>query len=182
MASRPEPQGVLATEDRKRCGSTADAFRGPAELNRRLGWLAARPAYERRAGVRTSSRTRLDLGGAGGGGDSAAAGDPAGGLLGWAGVPGPRGAHGSTRARRQGLERISDQLRGLELRLSYSVKASADFGLLVLSMRAESFDQALYESMGLAGRAAAAARMQGAARGGDQRRADSDRERRAADR
>jgi hypothetical protein len=40
------------------------------------------------------------------------------------------------------------------------VKASADFGLLVLSMRAESFHQALYESMGLAGRATAAARMQ----------------------
>jgi hypothetical protein len=36
---------------------------------------------------------------------------------------------------------------------------SADFGLLVLSMRAESFHHALYESMGLAGRAAAA-RMQ----------------------
>jgi hypothetical protein len=35
------------------------------------------------------------------------------------------------------------------------VKTSADFGLLVLSMRAESFHQALYESMGLAGRAAA---------------------------
>jgi hypothetical protein len=60
-----------------------------------------------------------------------------------------------TGARRQEPERISDQLRGLELRLSYSVKASADFGLLVLSMRAESFHQALYESMGLAGRAAA---------------------------
>ena len=55
-------------------------------------------------------------------------------------------AYGSTRARRQELE----------LRLSYSVKASADFGLLVPSMRAESFHQALYESLGLAGRAAAA--------------------------
>jgi predicted component of type VI protein secretion system len=56
---------------------------------------------------------------------------------------------------RQELERICDQLRGLELRLSYSVKAPADLGL-VLSMRAESFYQALSESMGLAGRAAAA--------------------------
>ena len=70
------------------------------------------------------------------------------------------GTAGRTGARRQELERISDQLRGLELRLTYSVKASADFGLLVLSMRAESFHQALYESMGLAGRATAAARMQ----------------------
>jgi hypothetical protein len=50
--------------------------------------------------------------------------------------------------RRHELERISAQLWGLELRLSYSLKASADFGLLVLSMRAESFHQALYESMG----------------------------------
>jgi hypothetical protein len=65
-------------------------------------------------------------------------------------------AYGSTRARRQALERISDPLQGLELRLSYSVKASADVGLLVPSMRAESCHQALYESMGLAGRAAAA--------------------------
>jgi hypothetical protein len=71
-----------------------------------------------------------------------------------------RGLRGRAGARRQELERISDQLQGLELRLSYSVKSSADFGLLVLSMRAESFHQALYESMGLAGRAtAAAARM-----------------------
>jgi hypothetical protein len=90
----------------------------------------------------------------GGGGDGAAAGDPAGGLLGCAGV---RGDWGRTvdPARRQELERISDPLRGLELRLSHSVKASADFGLLVLSMRGESFSQALYESLGLAGRAAA---------------------------
>jgi hypothetical protein len=55
--------------------------------------------------------------------------------------------------RRHELERISAQLWGLELRLSYSLKASADFGLLVLSMRAESFHQALYDSTGLAGRA-----------------------------
>jgi hypothetical protein len=57
------------------------------------------------------------------------------------------------------VERISDQLQSLELKLSSSVKASADFGRLVLSMRAESFPQALCEAMVLAGRAAAA-RMQ----------------------
>ena len=62
---------------------------------------------------------------------------------------GTAGGGRPTRARRQELE----------LRLSYSVKASADFGLLVLSMRAKSFHQPLYESMRLAGRAAAA-RMQ----------------------
>lgn len=50
MASRPEPQGALATEDRKRCGSTRMPFGARLELNRRLGWPAARPAYERRGG------------------------------------------------------------------------------------------------------------------------------------
>jgi len=43
--------------------------------------------------------------------------------------------------------------------ISRTTEASADFGLLVTSLRAESFHQALYESMGLAGRAATAARM-----------------------
>ena len=57
------------------------------------------------------------------------------------------------------LERIADQLGDLELELSYSVEASADLGLLVPSLRAESFHNALYESMGLAGKAATAGRM-----------------------
>ena len=66
---------------------------------------------------------------------------------------------GSTQARRRTLERIADQLGDLELELSYSVEATADLGLLVPSLRAESFHNALYESMGLADRAATAGRM-----------------------
>jgi hypothetical protein len=66
---------------------------------------------------------------------------------------------GSTAARRRTLERIADQLGDLELELSYSVEATADLGLLVPSLRAESFHNALYESMGLADRAATAGRM-----------------------
>jgi hypothetical protein len=66
---------------------------------------------------------------------------------------------GTTRDRRRVLERISDQLGDLELELSYSVEASADLGLLVPSLRVESFHNALYESMSLAGKAATAGRM-----------------------
>src|SRR6185437_9476638 len=66
---------------------------------------------------------------------------------------------GTTRNRRQTLERIADQLGDLELELSYSVEASADFGLLVPSLRAEGFHDALYASMGMADRAATSARM-----------------------
>ena len=68
-------------------------------------------------------------------------------------------ADGSTQARRRTLERIADQLGDLELELSYSVEATADLGMLVPSLRAESFHNALYESMGLADRAATAGRM-----------------------
>ena len=66
---------------------------------------------------------------------------------------------GTTRDRRRVLERIADQLGDLELELSYSVEASADLGLLVPSLRVASFHQALYESMGLAGKAVTAGRM-----------------------
>jgi hypothetical protein len=66
---------------------------------------------------------------------------------------------GTTQARRRTLERIADQLGDLELELSYSVEACADLGLLVPSLRAESFHQALYESMSLAEKAATAGRM-----------------------
>lgn len=66
---------------------------------------------------------------------------------------------GTTQARRRALERIADQLGDLELELSYSVEASADLGLIVPSLRAESFHQVLYESMGLAEKAATAGRM-----------------------
>ena len=66
---------------------------------------------------------------------------------------------GTTRDRRRILERIADQLGDLELELSYSVEASADLGLLVPSLRVESFHNALYESMSLAGKAVTAGRM-----------------------
>jgi len=68
-------------------------------------------------------------------------------------------AGGTTRDRRRTLERIADQLGNLELELSYSVEASADLGLLVPSLRVESFHNALYESMSLAGKADTAGRM-----------------------
>jgi hypothetical protein len=68
-------------------------------------------------------------------------------------------AGGTTKDRRRVLERIADQLGDLELELSYSVEASADLGLLVPSLWVESFHQALYESMGLAGKAVTAGRM-----------------------
>jgi hypothetical protein len=68
-------------------------------------------------------------------------------------------AGGSTRDRRRTLERIADQLGDLELELSYSVEASADLGLLVPSLRVESFHNALYDSVGLASKAVTAGRM-----------------------
>jgi hypothetical protein len=68
-------------------------------------------------------------------------------------------ADGTTRDRRRTLERIADQLGDLELELSYSVEATADLGLLVPSLRVESFHNALYESMSLASKAVTAGRM-----------------------
>jgi hypothetical protein len=68
-------------------------------------------------------------------------------------------APGTTEDRRRILERIADQLGDLELELSYSVEATADLGLLVPSLRAESFHNALYESMSLADKAVTAGRM-----------------------
>jgi hypothetical protein len=68
-------------------------------------------------------------------------------------------AGGTTQDRRRMLERIADQLGDLELELSYSVEASADLGLLVPSLRVESFHNALYESMSLASKAVTAGRM-----------------------
>ena len=66
---------------------------------------------------------------------------------------------GTTRDRRRVLERIADHLGDLELELSYSVEASADLGLLVPSLRVESFHNALYESISLASKAVTAGRM-----------------------
>jgi hypothetical protein len=68
-------------------------------------------------------------------------------------------AGGTTRERRRSLERIADQLGDLELELSYSVEASADLGLLVPSLRVESYHNALYDSMSLASKALTAGRM-----------------------
>lgn len=68
-------------------------------------------------------------------------------------------AGGTTRDRRRMLERIAGQLGDLELELSYSVEATADLGLLVPSLRVESFHNALYESMSLASKAVTAGRM-----------------------
>ncbi len=68
-------------------------------------------------------------------------------------------AGGTTQARRRTLEGIADQLGDLELELSYSVEATADLGLLVPSLRAESFHSALYDSMGLASKAVTAGKM-----------------------
>ena len=68
-------------------------------------------------------------------------------------------AGGTTQARRRTLERIADQLGDLELELSYSVEATGDLGLLVPSLRAESFHNALYDSMGLASKAVTAGKM-----------------------
>jgi hypothetical protein len=62
-------------------------------------------------------------------------------------------ASGTTQSRRRVLERIADQLGDLELELSYSVEASADFGLLLPSLRVESYHNALYESMDIVSRA-----------------------------
>lgn len=68
-------------------------------------------------------------------------------------------AGGTTQSRRRSLERIADQLGDLQLELSYSVESPADFGLLLPSLRVESYHNALYESMGLADRAVRAGRM-----------------------
>jgi hypothetical protein len=68
-------------------------------------------------------------------------------------------ADGSTANRRRTLERIADQLGDLELELSYSVEATADLGLLIPSLRASSFHNALYESMSLADKAITAGNM-----------------------
>jgi len=72
---------------------------------------------------------------------------------------GLEGTPGTTRDRRLALERIADQLGDLELELSYSVEATADLGLLVPSLRVESFHSALYESIGLAQKAVTVGRM-----------------------
>lgn len=65
----------------------------------------------------------------------------------------------STQKRRKELERTADNLKDLEIELSYSVEAPADLGLLVPSLRVESFHNALFESMDLSAKAATVSRM-----------------------
>ncbi len=137
------------------------AIRYPPELNRRPGWLAAVGPYVSVVGghsdfvenaIFTCTVQAV----------AAAAQLRAIRQAGYADVRLFRSlesAHGSTRERRRALERIADQLGDLELELSYSVEATADMGLLVPSLRVESFHNALYESMGLASRAVTAGRM-----------------------
>jgi len=137
------------------------AIRYPAELNRRPGWLAAVGPYVSvvcgHSGFIENAIFTSAVQGVGAAAQLRAIRHAA-----YADVRLFRNleaAGGRTRNRRQMLERISDQLGDLELELSYSVEASADFGLLVPSLRAESFHNELFESMGLAGKAATAARM-----------------------
>jgi hypothetical protein len=71
---------------------------------------------------------------------------------------GERGRESLSR-RRRSLERLADQLSELELELSYSVEAAADLGLLVQSLRVESYHKALFDSMAMSARADTVARM-----------------------
>jgi hypothetical protein len=56
------------------------------------------------------------------------------------------------RQRRLTFERIADLLGELELDLSFAVEATADLGMLVPSLRVESYHNDLYQSMNLAHR------------------------------
>lgn len=55
----------------------------------------------------------------------------------------------STQDRRRALERMADKLKELQVELSFSVEAPADLGLLVPSLRVESYHNSLFDSMGL---------------------------------
>lgn len=137
------------------------AIRYPAELNRRPGWLAAvgpyvsvicgHPDFIENA-IFISAVQAV----------AAAAQLRAIRQAAYVDVRQFRGfeaAESTTQARRRMLERIADQLGDLELELSYSVEATGDLGLLVPSLRAESFHNALYDSMGLASKAVTAGKM-----------------------
>ena len=139
------------------------AIRYPAELNRRPGWLAAvGPYVSVVCGQQNYVENAIFASAVQGVG--AAAQLRAIRQAAYADVRLFRsieGTPGTTRDRRRALEQIADQLGDLELELSYSVEASADLGLLVPSLRTESFHNALYGSIGLAGKAATAERMLG---------------------
>jgi hypothetical protein len=61
--------------------------------------------------------------------------------------------------RRGDLEELVDQLGNLELDLSFSVETSSDLGLLIPSLRIETFSRALYEVMEIPTRAQTVSRM-----------------------
>jgi hypothetical protein len=61
--------------------------------------------------------------------------------------------------RRADMEFLVDELGNLELDLSFSVETSADLGLLIPSLRLESFHKELYEAMELRERAETVSRM-----------------------
>jgi hypothetical protein len=65
----------------------------------------------------------------------------------------------STQQRRRVLSQLAEQLSNLELELSFSVEAGGDLGLLVPSLRTESYHRTLYAAMDLSSRAATVARM-----------------------
>lgn len=136
-------------------------IRYPAELNRRPGWMAAVGPYVSVAcGHPEFVENALFLSAVQGVG--AAAQLRAIRQAAYADVRQFRhleAAGGTTRARRQMLERIADQLGDLQLELSYSVEATADLGLLLPSLRVESYHVALYESMNLASKAVTVGRM-----------------------
>jgi Phage integrase, N-terminal SAM-like domain len=137
------------------------AIRYPAELNRRPGWLVAVGPY---VSVVCGQQNYVEnaIFASAVHGIGAAAQLRAIRQAAYADVQQFRrvqGAPETTRDRRRELEGIADRLGDLELELSYSVEASADLGLLVPSLRAESFHNMLYESIGLAGKAATTERM-----------------------
>lgn len=61
--------------------------------------------------------------------------------------------------RRQDLEDLVDELGNLQLDLSFSVETSADLGLLIPSLRIESFHRELYDVLELPARAHTVSRM-----------------------
>ena len=66
---------------------------------------------------------------------------------------------GDLAARRRRLGRLSGELSGLQLALSFSVEASGDLGVLVPALRVESYHDALARALKLLDRAAMVARM-----------------------
>jgi hypothetical protein len=125
------------------------AIRYPAELNRRPGWLVAvGPYVSVVCGQQNYLENAIFASAVHGVGAAASCGRSGRPPTRCPPVPPHRRDtryHPRSQAR---LERIADRLGDLELELSYSVEASADLGLLVPSLRVESFHNALYESIG----------------------------------